>query len=256
MSYLARILVYPIKSLDGVEVERSHYLKGGALAHDREFALIDQAGQFLNGKRSPALHQIRSAFDLDARLITLWLEGSATQSFHLDGDRSALETWFSDYLGEPVRLQQDTHLGFPDDTESSGPTVISVASLQTVGDWFGMSLEETRRRFRTNLEIEGVPAFWEDQLYDASGAGQPFWIGEVTLNSDHCCQRCIVPTRNPWTGDRQTNFQQQFSAYRADTLPDGAPRSQFNHFYRLALNTKVAASEADKVIQVGDRVGL
>jgi len=28
-----------------------------------------------------------------------------------------------------------------------------------------MDLDEARKRFRTTLEIDGVPAFWEDQLF-------------------------------------------------------------------------------------------
>ncbi|NJR66505.1 MAG: MOSC domain-containing protein [Leptolyngbyaceae cyanobacterium CRU_2_3] len=255
MPHLAKILVYPIKSLDGVEVPQTHLWTGGALAHDREFAMVDEAGKVVNAKRTSKIHQIRSAFDLDARMITLWIEGSnAMQSFHLDGDRPALEDWLTDYFGYAIALQQNCHSGFPDDTDASGPTVISTATLETVAAWFGHSLEEARRRFRANLEISHVPAFWEDQLFDAFGSGIPFKIGDLLLLSSHPCQRCVVPTRNPWTGDRSTDFQSKFSAHREATLPDGAPLSRFNHFYKLTLNTKVALTEAGKILRLGDRV--
>lgn len=255
MPHLAKILVYPIKSLDGVEVPQISLWEGGALAHDREFALLDEKGRFVNAKRTAEIHKIRTAFDLEARMITLWLEGSsAMQSFHLDGDRPALEGWFSDYLGFPITLAQNRHMGFPDDTESSGPTIVSVASLEAIATWFGISLEESRQRFRANLEIADTFAFWEDQIYDAAGEGIPFQIGDLELKSCHPCQRCIVPTRNPWTGDRTVDFQAKFNAHREAALPDGVPRSQFNHFYKLTLNTTVSPSEAGKVLRVGDWV--
>ncbi|MGL5806110.1 MAG: MOSC N-terminal beta barrel domain-containing protein [Xenococcaceae cyanobacterium] len=41
MSHLARIVIFPIKSLDGVEVDRATLLKGGALVGDRSFAIYD-----------------------------------------------------------------------------------------------------------------------------------------------------------------------------------------------------------------------
>ncbi|HEY9643416.1 MAG TPA: MOSC N-terminal beta barrel domain-containing protein [Coleofasciculaceae cyanobacterium] len=257
MPHLAKILIYPIKSLDGVEVPQISVWEGGALAHDREFAIVDTAGKVVNAKRTPKIHQIRSAFDLDARMITLWVEGgSAMQSFHLDGDRPALEGWLSDYFEHSVALMQNCHMGFPDDTDASGPTLVSTASLETVAGWFGQSLEEARRRFRANLEISAVPAFWEDQLYGASGEGIPLRIGDLLLVSSHPCQRCVVPTRNPWSGDRDRDFQSKFTTHREASLPDGVPLSQFNHFYKLTLNTKVSPAEAGKVLRLGDRISL
>ena len=39
--YLSRITIYPIKSLDGQDVDEAVVLRTGALAHDREYCLID-----------------------------------------------------------------------------------------------------------------------------------------------------------------------------------------------------------------------
>jgi uncharacterized protein len=250
---LAKIWIYPIKSLDGVEVARSAIWQGGSLAGDREFALVDAAGKVVNAKRTAEIHKIRSTFDLATRIVTLSAKGEQV-SFHLEYGRMGLEAWFSQYFGFPVSMVQDRHRGFPDDLEASGATIVSLATLETVAAWFGISLDETRRRFRANLEIVDTDAFWEDQLYTASGDPIAFQIGAVTFSSSHPCLRCIVPTRNPETGDRILDFQKQFIAKRSETLPPNAPRSRFDSFYRLTLNTKVAASEAGKVLQVGDRV--
>ncbi|GAB4134066.1 MAG: MOSC domain-containing protein [Cyanobacteria bacterium J069] len=257
MPYLSKILLYPIKSLDGMEVSQATVLPSGALAGDREFALVDEQGRWVNGKRTELIHAIRATYDLPARTVTLWVEGKiAPQIFHLDEARSRLETWFSEYFGYPVSLQQNLEMGFPDDTSTPGPTVISVASLETVAGWFpGMSLEECRQRFRANLEVSDAPAFWEDGLYDDGSAELVrVQIGEVTLLSHHPCKRCIVPTRHPQTGDRTPQFQQIFSDRRRTTLPANALVERFTPLYRLTLNTQVPSTEAGKTLAVGDQI--
>jgi uncharacterized protein YcbX len=39
---------------------------------------------------------------------------------------------------------------------------------------------------------------------------------------------------------------------RAATLPDWAARERFNHYYRLAVNTRIGVSETGKMISVND----
>lgn len=256
MTYLSTILIYPIKSLDGVALEQATMLPGGAIAQDREFALVDGQGNVVNAKRTAHIQQIRATFDLPHRRVTLTHpESPEPQTFHLDQERSPLEAWFSQVFGYPVFLQQNLHMGFPDDVDASGPTIISVATLKAVASWFNLPLEEVRQRFRANLEVEGVPAFWEDQLYTASGS-RPFEIGSVSFLGTHPCQRCIVPTRNPLSGEKFPDFQKIFTTKRQETLPDWAAGDRFNHFYKLTVNTKVSPSEAGKLIKRGDPISL
>jgi len=254
MAYLSKILIYPIKSLDGVEVTTASLLECGALAHDREFALFDQQSKVVNGKRTPLIHAIRSSFDVSARTVTLWTEAKDPQTFDLEGDRSDLEGWFSDYFGYRVMVQQNSQGGFPDDTEAAGPTVVSVATLEAIASWFDLPLAEVRRRFRTNLEIADVPAFWEDHLFAESGEKVSFQIGEVTLMSSNACQRCIVPTRDSQTGESLANFQKTFIVKRRETLPERVVATQFNHFYKLTINTQLPGSEAGKGLYLKDRI--
>ncbi|WP_448560552.1 MOSC domain-containing protein [Trichothermofontia sp.] len=258
---LSHIIVYPIKSLDGVEVTKVALSPGGTLRHDREFAIVDAEGNWVNGKRYPQLHKIRATFDLMSRTTTLRVQDTGKAStFHLDAERSQVAAWLSDFLGMPVTLQQNQHQGFPDDPQAYGPTVVSTATLLEVTHWysaFALPLLEIRQRFRTNLEIAEVPAFWEDHLYsDDPDRPVDFQIGPVHLQGINPCQRCIVPTRNPLTGEVLPNFKQQFIAQRSATLPDTVARSRFNHFYRLAVNTRIASSEAGKILRIGDAVTL
>jgi uncharacterized protein YcbX len=258
MPYLKRITIFPIKSLDGLEVTQTTFLKGGAIAHDREFAIVDLQGEFVNAKRTEKIHRLRSVFDLPARTVTITNQDSAqSQQFHLDDERQTLSAWLSDFFGYTVELKQDLYMGFPDDPGASGPTVVSTATLEAIASWFpGLSLEEMRRRFRTNLEIDHVPAFWEDQLFGEAGQLVPFQIGDVVLNGSNPCQRCVVPTRDSLRGDRYPNFQKTFITKRQETLPGWAAPQRFNHFFKLTVNTKVTASEAGKTIKVGDEVKL
>ena len=180
-------------------------MPSGALQGDREWAIVDGQGQFVNGKRTAEIHKLRSQFDLAAGTIAIGVQGnSQTESFSLKSDRPALESWLSRYFGFPVWLVQSLKVGFPDDLDSPGPTVISTETLQTVADWFpGLDLEQTRSRFRTNLEITDVEPFWEDRLFGADDRLVQFQIGEVKLGGVNPCQRCIVP--HPQSHHRRKN---------------------------------------------------
>lgn len=258
MPYLSQILIFPIKSLDGVPVQQATVLSSGGLLGDRAFAIVDQQGNVVNGKRTAAVHQLRSRFDLAAQTVCLQVEGNPEQaSFELTGDRTALASWLSDYFGFSVQVIHNPGGGFPDDTASPGPTVISTATLQTVADWFpGLSLQETRLRFRTNLELDDVEPFWEDRLFGEADSLVSFHIGAVQLAGVNPCQRCIVPVRDTLSGQAYPDFQKIFVTQRKATLPDCVTRSRFNHFYRLAVNTRLSPSQAGKVLHVGDPVGL
>lgn len=256
MPHLRQITLYPIKSLDGVSVAQATILASGALQHDREFAIADQQGTLVNGKRTAQIHRIRSDFDLSARTVTLWTDTVTPTTFELERDRPALAQWFSDYFQFPVQLLHNTEQGFPDDTASPGPTIVSTASLEAVTHWFPeLSLEEARRRFRTNLELDAEP-FWEERLYSTDEQVVPFQIGVAQFLGVNPCQRCVVPTRDTVTGAVYPGFQKQFATQRQISLPDWAERSHFNHFYRLAVNTRLPSSEAGKVLHVGDSVSV
>lgn len=255
MPHLARIRLHPIKSLDAVEVAEARVLASGALEHDRRFALFDGQGRVVNGKRTALIQTIRARYDLAAGTVELASEGAA-QSFHLDGDRAALEQTLSDHLRLRVTVREDTRVGFPDDLESPGPTIVCTASLREVAGWYAdISLEQARERFRANLEIDGDEPFWDDQLYSETDAPVRFRIGAVEFFGNNPCARCIVPTRNPISGEKTPGFAAVFEARRQETLPYWATRSRFDHFYRLAVNTR-PMNDRGGVMRVGDELEI
>ena len=254
--YVSQLFLYPIKALDGISIERVTVLKSGALKGDREFAIVDQKDQFVNGKRHDRIHALRTQFSLENNLVSLQIQGTERQvKFHIFQERKALESWLTDYFGFPVWVHQNQAMGFPDDTISPGPTLVSTATLEAIASWYpGLTVEEIRRRFRANIEIAGVPAFWEDQLFGETGQSINFQVGRVQFIGVNPCQRCIVVTRDSQTGIASPNFQKTFVRKRQETLPNWTARSQFNHFFRLAINTRLPISEAGKEICLGDPV--
>jgi uncharacterized protein YcbX len=256
MPYLAKILVYPVKSLDGVEAEKATVLASGALQYDREYAIFDNSQKLVNGKRHPKIHLLRSQFTLFNRTVSLQIPGDDSQQiFHLDEELPALEATLSDFFEFAVKLQQNSLTGFPDDLKSSGPTVISTATLREAASWFSdVSVDEMRRRIRANIEIGGVPAFWEDQLFSAECETVSFRVGDVHFFGVQPCKRCVVPTRNPNSGIAYQNFQKIFVEHRQATLPDWVAASRFVHFYSLSVNTRSPASEAGKILRIGDEI--
>ena len=112
-----------------------------------------------------------------------------------------------------------------------------------------------RVRFRANLEIGGVPPFWEDRLYAEKPNRVHFRIGDDEFHGNNPCRRCAVPPRDPFTGESAPgNFKTLFLKMREETLPPWAERSRFDHFYRLSVNTLVPPTEAGKILRVGDEI--
>jgi uncharacterized protein len=267
---LHRIEIFPIKSLDGMTIDQVNVLSSGALRGDRQFAIMDEQGQFVNGKSTPLVHQLRARFSpdtlshtldtLDTLNVTLWrAETEERQTFTLKDEgkdgRNGLEAWLSDFFGKTVTLKENTVTGFPDDLDAPGPTIVSTSTLETVAAWFPeLDVSEIRRRFRANLEVSGVPPFWEDQLYGETKQLVKFQVGEVSFLGVNPCQRCIVPTRGSLTGLRDKAFQRQFEQKREAELPSWAARSQFTHFYKLAVNTRLAEPIQDFYLKTGDFV--
>jgi hypothetical protein len=255
---LERITIYPIKSLDGISVDESEILPGGALANDRHFALLDADRRFVNGKRTAAVHGIRAKFDLPNMQVVLRdARRNTSAEFSLVESNREIGNWLSSALGVPCVFAENADCGFPDDTNAPGPTLISTATLRTIANWFpGLSLDEVRRRFRANLEIDGVEPFWEDRLLGPVGSEIPFQIGPVQWRGVNPCQRCVVPSRASDSGEVTPAFQKIFAENRRAALPSWAPTGRFDHFYRLAVNTRLASARPIGKLRIGDSVML
>jgi uncharacterized protein YcbX len=260
---LTNILIYPVKSLDGMEIDRAQISSGGALAFDRRWAIVDAGFKFVNAKRTAKIQQLRSQFELlNTGLASEWrslihlqtADDASIYTFCLTTELTELSQWLSQFFGFSVSLIENKTTGFPDDLNAYGPTIVSTATLEKICEWFSLDLAEVRRRFRTNLELSGVPAFWEDRLFGTPEEIINFQLGNVQFYGINPCQRCIVPTRDSITGAVFARFQQIFTQQRQQTLPVEVNVARFNHFYRLAVNTQIPLTEAGKFLYTGDRL--
>ena len=189
MPTLDRITIYPVKSLDGLDVAEARVLPSGGLENDRRWQLTDFEGRVLNAKRTPLFHAIRAEFDLGGagglpsstgNVIHLAIDPAAVaaraipgierlaslaaESFPLVPGPDGPCGWLAEVFGVGVLLLERADGGFPDDRDAPGPVVISTASLEAVAGWFRFDRDECRRRFRANLEIGDCEAFWEDAV--------------------------------------------------------------------------------------------
>lgn len=257
---LANIRLHPIKSLDPVSVPEARISSSGGLALDRAWALYSVDGKWVNGKRTPAIHLIRASYSPDLSSVTLAVPGDRrkipSRTFAFPAEYENAAEWFSVFFEQQIIVRY-SEAGFPDDPIANGPTIVSTSSLEAVASWFTLSVESVRQRFRTTLEIQGVPAFWEDQLFGENERSVVrFTIGDIHLEGSNPCARCPVPPRDPRTGQSIPTFQKQFTQQRQATLPTWSPRERFDHFYRLATNTRVASSESGKLLRLHDPITI
>lgn len=268
-----RLSVFPIKSLDAFHPDSVEITDGGTLALDRAYAIVarpagepydpDEAspsGDYMNGKRTAAVHRLRSTFDPESETVTLRIVGtSRTETFDIPSPE--LDAWLTEYFREPVSVRAEPIAGHPDHRYLglTGPSVVSTGTLQEVASWFEtdeIDTDSIRRRFRANIEIDGVPPFWEDRLYADHGEAVAFRVGGLTLNGVEPCERCVVPTRDPETGHETDGFRERFIQKRRETRPAWLESDRFDHYFRLMVITDVPRSERGGEIEVGDSVEI
>jgi hypothetical protein len=143
--------------------------------------------------------------------------------------------------------------GRPDRT-NTGPTVVATATLRELAAWFDIKTDSARRRFRTNLEVDGVPPFWCDRLFADDGEVVEFTVGDAALLGVTPCARCVTPTRDPDTGDPTPAFRETFVEHRRRTRPPWTDSSRYDHDFRVTVAARVPEAAAGETVSVGDPV--
>lgn len=218
-SKLAAIILYPVKSLGGIELERSRVTSQG-LQGDRRWVIVDDQGQFLSQRSHPSLALVQ----VRVQGLDLHLKAPGQESLVLkppvDGPRapvtiwkdtveaamgSELATaWFSSYLGQTCRVafmddacRRRTALpaDLPEQLVSFAdgfPCLItSTGSLDLLNT--KLKVPVPMNRFRANLVVTGCAPHQEDTW-------EVFRIGGAVFRAVKPCSRCSVPTIDQATG--------------------------------------------------------
>jgi len=249
--------IYPLKSFHAHSLQNANILSCGALQGDRCWSLVGEDGKYINGKKTPSLHGIRTHFNAELNRIEIAIQDDNWQQFELPAESAKLEQLLSKHLEIPVSLQENKQQGFPDDFDSPGPTLIGSASLEIMTQWFaGLTVPELKKRFRANIVLETTEPFWEDRLFGPPESPRRFRVGDIELLGVNPCQRCVVPSRDSATGEVWAGFQKEFARLREESLPETAAREHFNHYYRFAVNTRISLENKGTSIGCGDVVEL
>jgi uncharacterized protein YcbX len=254
---ISRIRIYPIKSLDPVELQEAE-VGVYSLRYDREFAMLTPDGHFMNGKRSGRVNELKTTYDLPNYGVTFSERvGGADRSFHLLNEKSKIEAYMSDFFGTAISLVQSKNGQLMDIPTTSSVTILSEASLQSLHEEFSdLSLEDMRLRFRATIELRGVDPYWEENLIGKPGVGMRIMLGDVEMIGVSPRARCNVPPRDPLTGITDKTFVKRMIKSRENTLPKNSHLPDYGSLYHLSIDTYIPESQKGKFLRVGDELKI
>jgi len=204
---ISKIRIYPIKSLGYVDVLDAE-IGVHALKYDRQFAMVDENGRYFNGKRNSKVNLLQTEYDLINKTVNFTEKPNGKQrQFELRKDNAELDRSLSKVFETELKLKENLNGKFLDIPLQSSVTVISEASLKYLQkEMDTYALESMRLRFRSNIELSGIDAFWEERLFLNPGFGMRFKIGNVTMIGIDPRARCNVPPQDPDTGEMDYYF--------------------------------------------------
>ncbi len=252
---LSAIYIYPVKSLPAVPVETARAGDLG-LQGDRRWMLCDDNGRFISLREEKKMTRFRiapasDAWQIgwendsviiprelqsgDARRVTIWED-----EVNVLAGKPEWDAWFSDKLGRTCQLvyRHDGGSRLVKERWRTGTEEVSFAdgypyllvgesSLKALESETGQTLDILR--FRPNLVVSGDAPYAEFTY-------RQLQVGEAVLNGLKPCERCVVTTIDPATGQQgkeplrtlarsrvegKVVFGQHASLYRPGTINTG-----------------------------------
>jgi len=279
MPVLTELNLFPIKSCAGIALRRATVTPFGLMSaqvYDRQWMLVDQAGNFLTQREIPQMACIVPRLGSD----TLEVQAPGMLMLHIPlrlpepdcaaslkvnvwedalaafdcGEESA--AWFSQALGTACRLARfdpratrsinnqwtggrDVQTHFADGYPM---LLISEGSLADLNQKLAAQARPAlpMNRFRPNLVIAGIEAFEED--YAAV-----IHIGGAQLQPIKPCPRCSIPAVDQATGLRGPDPLDILQRYRANSKLDGG--------IAFGMNVILLAGEY-QVLEIGQEVEI
>ncbi len=246
MPEITQLNIFPIKSFDGVEVKAASLRANGSFRHDREYAFRKESGIQLNGTNNKALFKVRVDFDETFRHASFSMPGvegaPEPAKFDLHTQAKEAAAWMSEAIHEKLTLERDDETGFCDEQDIfTGPTIISQATVDAIEA--ETSHNDTKRRLRSNVVIEGMDAFGEERL-----VGKRFKLGDLRIINSNPCVRCTMPARDPETAQFDWRYTMRINDAREKP---GA--GQIRKPVTASINTQ-ADGVQQGTVSVGDRL--
>lgn len=216
---VSQIIRYPLKSCRGESLAQAEVGSLG-IAGDRRLVLAETDGRFITARADPLLLGLalevmpqgwRVTHPNHPNTAQHWITAESSQDSEVSiwGRRisaarlSEAESWFSQLLQRPVQLLYNCNSA-SDLAEKRYPwgpifsdgyplLVTNSASLDAVNSASGGIFEMSR--FRPNLVIESDTP-WAEDGWDL------IRIGDLTLRREKPCERCVLITRDPATGEK------------------------------------------------------
>ncbi|NJM25963.1 MAG: MOSC domain-containing protein [Bacteroidia bacterium] len=245
---LTELWVYPVKSLGGIRLKKSALLPKG-LQYDRRWMLTDINGRFLTQREHHRLALFKTSFSADGQALIITFENDNItiplqpptdgQLLHTvqiwDDYVQALEVgdsfsrWFSQrlqsdaklvYFPEPELRPVDNEYQVNRDHVSLADAfpylVIGQSSLDDLNSRLDQKLP--MNRFRPNFVVAGSQPFEEDTWLTVQ-------IGSCKFAAVKTCSRCIIPTINQDTAERNAEPLKTLTTFR-----------NFNHKIKFGMN--------------------
>jgi len=221
---LAGLYRYPVKSLRGESLLSMRVGPRGPEL-DRHWMVVNDKGRFLTQRELPRMVLIRphvldgglrltapgkpslevfSLRDAPPLEVQVWNDRCLARPMGEEADR-----WLSDFLGIPCHLVEfpeeehrqvdPSYAASGDETAFSDGFPFLLISQASLGDLNRrMPRPLPMERFRPNLVVEGCEPYAEDTW-------KRIRIGDLTFRVVKPCSRCVIPTVNPETGQREGN---------------------------------------------------
>jgi len=265
MPIISELFIYPLKSAKGLSLSTIAFNQRGPI-FDRHWMVINPKKKFLTQRQKPKMCLINTA--LSDQTLTLSAPEmprlelpvfdieSLNQRIHatvwhdtvdaLDcGDLAA--QWISDYLmvegcrlvymPDDTQRQIDTNYAKRQETVSFADgfpsLIISQASLTNFNKKLNQPI--SMANFRPNIVIDNCEAYAEDQWKEIKVAG-------ITFSLVKPCSRCIIPSIEQDTANRQTEVTDALNKHRR--------RDRATYFGQNALH------DTSGIIRVGDTVEI
>lgn len=279
MAILSEIIMYPVKSCGGMSVREATLTLAGLsvdAVYDREWMVVDDAGQFLTQREHPRMALISPRLKTDVlelrapgmlrlevalglpdpadertREVTVWDD---TVLAYDCGDTCA--AWFSNAIGTACRLVR-FHAGATRFASAKwtgavqAPTLFSdgfplllagTASLADLNQKLAAAGRDAlpMNRFRPNLVIDGIEAFEEDYA-------EAFTFGAARVQPVKPCGRCPIPSVDQANGVPGPDPLDILRTYRTKPAMDDA--------ICFGMNAIVTAGDGERLF-VGQAVGM